>query len=418
LPQLFRRAVYVAFAASIVLYSLQVFTPLRLMSDVTNYLSLADSAATRGLVSAFSQPNFPFPKGYPAFVFLLMKAGVFSSAVLVFANLLFFGLALIFSFRTLVALGFGRRLAGVACLLTLLSFAAVKHITMGMSDFLFFALAAAACWFMTWQSPYKWLALFPCMAFAIEVRLIGLALLFPLAATIWPFVKKYPLALAISGAVALAFVVMGAWAGRQYLVKYLHVFERNGLGGFVKRDVVTHCQDFAELMVNVPLSRLPAWCHALVLTLGGCALLLFFAGIVALWKRSLWTSFYMIGFSALILPWPYTDPRFWVPAMPFVLLTIHAGGAALLKGVAPKTRTTNVAGWLVAAYCVIFCALGFAALAYSTRLTFAGPRFPYLYGDKLLRSTYLAGCSGAPADADPRALHLLRRYEWHCENER
>ena len=413
----FRRVLYAAFIASILLYLIQVLTPLRLTSDGIAYLSLADSATTQGFVSAFSQ-RFPFPKGYPAFVFLLMKAGLFSSAILVLANLLFFAGGLIFSFRTLIALGFQRTHAAVACLLTLLSFTAVKHITQGMSDFLFFALSATACWCMTLRSGYKWLAIVPCLAAAIEVRLLGLALLFPLAVTVWPFVKKHPAALTVSGVVAVAFVGGGAWAGRQYLVKYLALFQHNALGRFVKTDIIAHCQDFAELMSNVPLAKLPAWCYAIALA-GGCvALLLFFAGIVALWKQSLWTSFYMIGYSCLILPWPYTDPRFWVPAMPFVLLTMYAGGAALLRNSQGRKMTAAVAPRrLAAAYCVVFCALGFAALGYSTWLSLSGPKFPYRYGDGLLRTTYLAGCSEAPPDAQQNALRLLRRYEWHCKAE-
>src|SRR5437016_3314468 len=148
MEQLLRRAVYVAFGVSIVLYLAQVFTPLRLTSDGITYLSLADAAARKGLFIALGQPNFPFPKGYPAFVFLLIKGGLFSSAALVLSNLLFFAVGLIFSFRTLIALGFGRSHAMIASLLTFLSFTAVKHITQGMSDFLFFALSAFACWLM------------------------------------------------------------------------------------------------------------------------------------------------------------------------------------------------------------------------------------------------------------------------------
>jgi hypothetical protein len=406
--QILRCAIYSTLGISVLLYLVQVFTPLRLTSDGINYLSLADSAATKGVIVAFRQPNFPFPKGYPLFVYLLMAAGIFSSATLVITNLLLFGLGLAFSFRTLITLGFQRSHASIACLLTFLSFVAVKFITQGMSDFLFFALSAAACWSMTLRSRYKWLAILPCVALAIEVRLIGLALIFPLAATAWPFVRKHPAVLAASSIVTLALVSAGALAGRPYLLKNFQMLRNNGLGRFLGKNIVAHCQDFGELATNVPFSKLPAWSYAFTLIVGGLALVVFFAGIVALRGRPGWSSLYMIGYAGVVLPWPYTDPRFWLPAMPFVLLTMHAGWTMLCRK-APKR--------IVSAYCIVFCALGFVSLGYSTWLTFSGAKFPYRYGDGLLRATYLAQCSPATVGVDQQALHLLRRYEWRCQGE-
>ncbi len=333
MDKVIRQAAYIAFGVAIVLYLAQLFTPLRLDSDGIAYLSLADSASREGVFSAVRQTNFPFPKGYPAFVFLLMRAGIFSSPLLVISNLLLFAVALVFSFRTLIALGFQRSHATIACLLTLLSFAAVKHVTQGRSDFLFFALSACACWLMTVSSPYKWVALLPCIVCAIEVRFIGLALIAPLAVTAWPSVSKHRIALAAAALVALGCLGVGIWAGHHYLAY------------------------FGELVVNAPFSKLPSWSHGLMLIIGGAAWLLFFAGIAAVWRRSLWLAGYLIAYGGLIFPWPYTDPRFWLPAMPLVLLATHSGLMALFE--------TLPRGMLVA-YDVIFCALGFAALIYST----------------------------------------------------
>ena len=357
MDKVIRQAVYIAFGVAIVLYLAQLFTPLRLDSDGIAYLSLADSASREGVFSAVRQTNFPFPKGYPAFVFLLMRAGIFSSPLLVISNLLLFAVALVFSFRTLIALGFQRSHATIACLLTLLSFAAVKHVTQGRSDFLFFALSACACWLMTVSSPYKWVALLPCIVCAIEVRFIGLALIAPLAVTAWPSVSKHRMALAAAAVVALGCMGVGIWVGHHYLASNFHIFKNNGPWRFVEKNVIAHSQDFGELVVNAPFSKLPSWSHGPMLIIGGAAWLLFFAGIAAVWRRSLWLAGYLIAYGGLIFPWPYTDPRFWLPAMPLVLLATHSGLMALFE--------TLPRGMLVA-YDVIFCALGFAALIYST----------------------------------------------------
>ena len=411
---LLRRSVSAVFVLAVLLYVLQVFTPLRLTTDGVAYLSLADLAATQGF-PALAHTEFQFPKGYPAFVFVLMKVGIFSSASMVLVNLICFAVGVALSFRTLLALGFERFQAVMACVLTVLSFAAVKHITQGMSDFLFFALAATACWFMTLQSRLKWLAILPCVACALEVRFIGLALLFPLAAMTWSSAKKRPVALARTGLVVAGLMIAGVWAGRHYVLKNFQILRLGGLAQFLGRNVIAHFQDFGEMMLNVPASKLPVWAYGVTLLVGIIAIVCFWTGIVVLWRRSPWCAAYMAGYCCLILPWPYTDPRFWLPAMPFVLLTLYAGASAVLKA-SFKTALEGVPKLAVVAYCILFCGLGFAALGYSTWLTFSGPKFPDRYGDRLLRTTYLTGCSAPGADVNLPALNLLRRYEWHCRD--
>ena len=140
---------------------------------------------------------------------------------------------------------------------------------------------------------------------------------------------------------------------------------------------------------------------------------LFFAGTVAVWSGSQWLSAYLIACCLLILPWPYTDPRFWLHILPFVVVAIVLG----VQAVAEKLHCSfaGLPAGLAFAYAVVFCCLGLAALGYSTWITFSGPQFPYRYGDGLLRPTYLTGCSSPASDrTDSRSLHLLRVYEWHC----
>jgi hypothetical protein len=400
-----RNIVYFTFGVSIAFYLTQLFTPLRLTTDSIAYLSLADTAAREGFFHALKQPKFPFPKGYPAFIFLFMKAGIFSSTALVISNLLLFAAGLIFSFRTLTSLGCERSHALIACLFTLVSFTAVKFVTQGMSDFLFFALSACACWLITLQNRYRWAAILLCVACAIEVRFIGLALIAPIAVSIWPFIRRRPVALAVAAAATFGCLCAGIWAGHHYLASNLQIFRNNGLGRFATRNLVAHFQDFGELAGNAPLSQLPHWIHGPALVLGSVALVFFFMGIIALWARCQWLCCYLIAYSGLILPWPYSDPRFWLPAMPFVVFTVHAGIMAVFKSI--PTRALVVYG-------AIFCALGFVAMGYSTRLTFAGSQFAYRYGDGRLRSTYLTHCSIPTGIVEEPALNLLRRYEWGC----
>jgi hypothetical protein len=389
------------------LYVAQLFTPLRLTSDAIDYLSFADLASRDGGLSTLLRAPFRFPKGYAVFAFLLMKAGLFSSVTMVASNLVFFAIGLVLSFRTLIGLGFQRSRAMVVCLLTLLSFAAVKHITQGMSDFLFFAASSCVCWLITVRNPYRWAAMLLCAVCAIETRFIGLALVAPLLVTVWPYLRKRPIVIAVAASVAPVGFAIGIWAGRHYLLANAELLRSYGFSRFLATTATAHSQDFAELIINAPFSKLPAGWSVWLLPFGAITLLLFGTGMFALRTRAPWLFAYLIAYTALILPWPFTDPRFWLPALPFVFLAIFEG-VAFLFGRAPKLV-------VVAPYVVAFCVLGFLALGYSTGLTFSGAKFPERYGDGLLRTTYLANCSSSPTDANQRALDLLRRYGWHCQ---
>ena len=207
--------------------------------------------------------------------------------------------------------------------------------------------------------------------------------------------------------VALAgFLGIGVWSGRRYFGDYLGYLRTIKISRFAAQAFVFHCRDFGELTANVPLTKLPGSANPFLLAAGAIAFLLFVAGIFLLRKRSPLTFFYLLGYSILILPWPFTDPRFWLPAMPLVFVAMHQALAA------PRWHVPKMA---FVTYVVVFCVLGFTALGYSTWLTFSGSKFPYRYGDGKLRATYLAGCSAGGNDVNPEAADLLKRYEWHCE---
>ena len=404
--QWFRSFCRVVVVVATMLYLVQLLTPLRLTTDAIDYLSLADAASRGGVVGLFTS-NFRFPKGYPFFAFLLMRTGLFSSATLVAANLVFFAAGLAFSFKTLTQLGARRRHALLVCLLTLVSFTAVKHITQGMSDFLFFALSSCTCWLMTVRARFAWIAMLICAVCAMETRFIGLALAVPLVVIAWPLVRKRA-AIALLPAV-VGFGSLGIWAGRHYLAANLEFLRRHGLFSFIVGAVTFHSRDFGELLMNVPFAKLPAESRFVLLPIGAVAMLLFLAGAFALRRLSNWISAYLIAYSLLVLLWPSTDPRFWLPALPFVWLAIGSGVSLVLKDFGKPQ--------VLAAYVVVFCALGVAALAYSTWVTFSGPKFPDRYGDGLLRTTYLQGCSPTSSSTNGPALNLLQRYGWHCHME-
>ena len=404
-----RKSLQFTFAAAIILYLLQAFTPLRLMSDSIGYLSLADAANHTGILKTWREP-FPFPKGYPLFLFLLMKSGVFSSAAVVLANLVLFGVGLFLSFRTLVAIGFQRHVAHAACLLTLLSFAAVKYATQAMSDFLFFAIASAVCWLLTLDNPNKWIPVMLGTIAAIEVRVVGLALLAPVLVVAWPLLRRHRWLVTGFSCLVILFAAAGLTVGHRYWAGDFAYIVSVGFPEYVKRGVLAHSQGFGEVALNLPLSKLPHVALVPVLLTGAGFFVLLVRGVIAIRRQSIWLCCYLAAFGILVLVWPFTEPRFWLPIMPFLVVALAEGTGVLLA----KPRMA----WLPVAYAIVFCVVGFIDLAYSTRVTFSGSQFAYVYGDGNLASTYLANCDVANTSDQPVALHLLQRYEWHCAQAR
>ena len=196
----------------------------------------------------------------------------------------------------------------------------------------------------------------------------------------------------------------------QFNAKTLH--RRGVIGNFVA-DLQDHTIEWGELAVNAPVSKLPGGLEVPVRIAGFLAFLLAATGI---WEKrrtldaSVW---YVLGFAAIVLAYPWFDTRLWLPVLPLLMGYVLIGARRLVP-----SRLLRPA---IFAYCSVFCLLGMVALGYSTRLTFAGSRFPDLYGDGTLRATYRTALLGEspenPADIDQDALYLLRRYEWRLSSK-
>jgi hypothetical protein len=116
---------------------------------------------------------------------------------------------------------------------------------------------------------------------------------------------------------------------------------------------------------------------------------------------------FLCGYAAVLFVWPYYDARFWLPAIPLLFAFAAVSVERLMR--------VRLAPQLVAAYVVLFALLGAGAIAYSSRVTFAGAKFPDVYGDDTLRSTYCVAfraCGGRVvySKVKPKALELLNIY--------
>ena len=425
--QRFRVAAGLALLLVSLAYLVQIASPLRLVGDGVDYLLQASSAADGHGFRVHGEQSMR-PPGYPALIFLLVKAGIGKSWAIVALNCLLLGIGCWSSYFVLrSSFGFEAEAAEIICLLTLLSFVMVKHVTYPLSDVCFFG-ASMACLLLLLRAEaetgpgryWRLAVVVPLLVFCIELRTIGIALIpafawaavggAPWARSVPQWLRRHRIA---SFVLALVVFVAMAWAGKMFLhsrylqfnAKTLH--KRGVIGNFVS-DLNDHTIEWGELAVNAPVSKLPGGLELPVRIAGFLALLLAAIGI---WEKrrtldaSVW---YVAGFAAIVFAYPWFDTRLWVPVLPLLMGYVLMGARRLAP---PRLMRPAIV-----AYCSVFCLLGIVALGYSTRLTFAGQRFPDLYGDGTLRATYRNAFLGESPknahDVDRDSLYLLRRYEW------
>jgi hypothetical protein len=415
-----------------VAYLAQIATPLRLVGDGIDYLLQASSAVDGDGFRVHGEPSMR-PPGYPALIVVLTMAGVGRSWAIVALNCLLLGIGCWASYFLLrISFGFQVETAQLICLLTLLSFVMVKHVTYPLSDICFFG-ASTTCLLMILQAegetePRKfWRLIFAAllMAFCIELRTIGIALI---PAFAWAMVGGVTGAMKVeqklrqhrvASVLLLLFmvtVVAGIVEGSlhsRYLQFNLPIFHHRGLLGSLASNLRDHTTEWGELTINAPVSKLSGVLELPVRIVGSLAILLCAIGIWQKRKKVDALVWYGLGYACIVLAYPWCDARLWMPVFPLLIAYVLIG----LRRLAPPTLVRPV----ILAYCALFCLLGVVALAYSTRLTFAGARFPDLYGDGRLRTTYRAAFRGEVPnnanDINQDALYLLRRYEWRLASK-
>jgi hypothetical protein len=411
-------------------YLLQLATPLRLNTDAYRLLSMAVSAAEGRGFLVDGRPD-QYPLGYPLMVLGLLKAGLASSAALVFINLAALAVGLFCVWQIVAALGFDFRQRLVVVLATLLSWVVIKHVTLPLSDlpYLGVSLASLACLqaFWTARGPKKWSWFSAGVLLAIAatlIRTVGftLAPAFALSLVLHEdhrALLRQPgrqglirslmistLLLALFGSVVLLFRAQVVHKG-SYLGMFLGALKRNSIATLAVSNIRHSLLDFGELFVNLPVTKAPQLIGLLVLA----GLVAWAAVCFGCWlarKHLLPTILYFVSYSAVMVCWPHVGSRFWLPMIP--LLAVFT-----LEVVRFLQEDRRALRWAFGAYFAFFLALGAVALGYSTRISLSGQEFSEMYGDGTTRMTYrYALDNGRPVDmseVDAGKVRLLAIFE-------
>jgi hypothetical protein len=379
----YRRLLTAALAAIALAYLVQLPTPLRLHNDTVVLVSLGESLA-RGTGFLYHGSGSHYSPGYPAIVALLIKTGTFRVWTAVAPNFAFLALGL-WAAAKIVPHG------GVIVLMTLLSFVTIKHVTIPLTDVVFFGVAMLCLLMLErgrlWEAGALVLA-------ATAIRFNGVALAPPL---FWMLYKRRPI-LVVPAAIAVA---VAALRITSLITPVNKVVAGHTVLDSARQILVFRFREFGEIAVNLPSIALPDLGQAILPWVGAAVLGLIVAGMWIERRRFGPVEIFFLGWSAILFIWPYIDPRFWLPVLPLIF-----GYASV-----PVTR------WLpkeaIAVYVMAFAMLGVAVLVVSTHITYAGASFPDAYGNAQFRPTYCAyygTCSYNPNDVDADGLRLLRTY--------
>ena len=381
-----RRLLTAALAAVALAYCLQLPTPLRLHNDTVVLVSMGESAVRGGGFLYHGRVSH-YPPGYPAIVAALLRLGWFHVWTAVAINYLFLALGLFAASRFVPH-------PRLVALLTLLSFVTIKHATIPLTDLVFFGVAMLCLLAFERGRVFESCLL---VLVAIALRRNGVALVPPL---IWVLYCRRR---------RLILPALAATAAAVYLTSTLSDFH-NTVSGHTLLDsarqiLAFRLTEFGEIAANLPAGGLPSIAKVLLPCAGALFIALISAG---LWMRRRGfgpIEIFFLGYAAILLVWPYYDPRFWLPVLPLVF-----GYAATAV---QRVIHRGVYKHLTAAYVMAFSMLGALALGVSIRITYSGAQFPDAYGNAQFRPTYCAyygSCDATPADVDADGLHLLRTY--------
>ena len=403
-------------------FVLQVFSPLRLNTDAIVLLSMGESAAHGGGFLDSGQKSV-FPPGYPALLAVLLRVGLAHPWVIVGLNVVFLSAGLFAAYFLLIREFFeDKAVVLIICSFFLLSYVVVKHFTIPLSDVPFFCCSMCCLAIMSqttsmdsnWRFVILSVAAWILAVAAITVRRVGVALVPPLVFMIVcspqfkSLLKRLSLRTKLIIVVVSVFVGVGTMhvvAKTSTLSDFIGVAKKVKISTLVLQILSYRLTELGELLGNLPLSKMSTKLHIMVPWIGLLLFLLTLFGLATKRRKISPTEVFLVCYMGILFAWPYYDARFWLPVIPLLI----AYSVLAVKSLRfPKGVLTI--------YCIFFATLGFLAIAYSTRISFAGSKFPDRYGDGNLRPTYCAAFQscrdgGDPNKVDAKVLRLLREYK-------
>jgi len=408
--------VWLMLVALFLVYAIQLRSPLRLNTDADVILRLTANL-TDGQPYLYQGHRPLYPIGMPLFYSFMERAGMANSFGFGLLNLLCLFIAALAIWVVSAAFRMSSTMRATVILVAFSSYVLIKHSVLPLTDIPYLAVSMAALALLETIPEHgaaRRLALlalaFALVAAAMLIRRIGVALVpaaiyaaFPAewrqrllnAFTLAELKRRWPV---VVGVVIILAILVAA----HRLIFYLPDLSFQGsITHVVARQVRLRLMDFGDLILNLPLDEVARLRPALDLAgLGLTALML-----IGLWR---WrqklhpTHVYLIAYLAILAIWPFTDVRFWIPVLPLIVIVVIQSAESSTCAKACRRAT--------AVYLAYYTMTVVIAVAYTTRLTFAGSRFPERYGGGSMKAAYEEAWSGQVEDPNDDRVNLIHRY--------
>jgi len=402
-------------------YLINCCTPLRLHVDMLRYFAIKDCIELGCPPDSDAAKDY-MPLGYTALLLALSKLGMLKSYTIVLLNCLY-----LFGGIWLVRKIFSSAIHPFFFLtLVLLNWTIIKFVTHPLSEMQYFFFSTASVYLFYRYSQNRQvlflLSAFALGALAFLTRSVGIALFAALiSGLLWQYrkelmvlVRKHKILVVV---VVLALIGVVAFSKQLGLDHYTGVFSKATKGDGVTFPTILkwHFTEWAEFCLNITIVKVEGYFpfssgRPFFLVAG---ILFFFGFVYLLFIRKNNIPFivkaYLLFYSLLMFNWPFYDPRFWVPVLPFVAAVV-----------AESVRSARKAGKRVRAPLIVFLALyftlGIASIGYITYTSLNRRAFARTQANGVYKNEYETFFYGRPltdstGHADPNIVDILKRYD-------
>jgi hypothetical protein len=401
----------------VLVYLVNCLTPLRLHVDMLRYYAIKDCIEYGCPPDSEAAKDY-LPYGYTALLLILSKLGILKSFTIVLLNcvFLFASLYLInkifkktihpFLFVTLVLLNW-----------TILKFAAHPLSEM---QYLFFS-TLSIYYFFSYTQTKKLKLLLPSLIFcaaAFLTRTVGITLVGAIAlGLIWEYRKQLILLIKsnriIVGVLIAIMIGVSIFSKQLGLTHYTSVFSKQFQEGLGIRTMLDwHFTEWSEITLNTSIVKiaayLPSSLGSVLFIALGIAFFAFFLYVLFIRKNSIpfIVKAYLALYSLLMFNWPFYDPRFWVPLVPFIV-------AVLLQADFSKSLPQRIVSRLFTA---VYMLAGVIAIGFFTYTSLNKEKFAQKQANGVYRNEYETHFFGkvqtdTAKKIDPVILNVLKRYD-------
>jgi hypothetical protein len=211
------------------------------------------------------------------------------------------------------------------------------------------------------------------------------------------------------GAVLAGLAVLVASVSQKYMAIAVVEYSQAGLFNAMVNTVWGRLIEAGSIAMNIPTSKLPSSLTPVLTVIGAIVIAALSYSVVKYYKAAPVVTVFVAIYGALLVVAPWHDERYWLPLMPALVIYLGIAVKDWLRSRAAKAVLLGVLAW--------FVVFGFAAMGYTLRITWAGTRFPELYGDGNLALTYAVAYGQLEAKDVPatqfnlQAFWLMRRFD-------